>query len=117
MNKCLNCGEETNNEKFCSISCQSKFQNPGRSDKKFGVFKNFVVKCHKCGKGFVVNERENLFPKKKIYYCGRGCANSRIHSQKTKDKIKEGVIKNLKITNRVKRKITLICKQWLLRVL
>lgn len=100
MNNCLNCGGETNNKKFCSISCQNKFQNPGRSDKKFGVFKSFIVKCHKCGKNFEVIERENLFPKKKIYYCGRGCANSRIHSQETKDNIRKSLQKNnvVKIT-------------------
>lgn len=84
MNKCLNCNKETNNKKFCSISCQNKFQNVDKLNGKFGLFKDFKVKCEKCGHEFVVNEREKLFPQKEKYYCSRTCANSRMWSDDDK---------------------------------
>ena len=63
MNKCINCGKRTNNNKFCSISCQNKYQGKDRANKKYGEIKDFIVKCEKCGKEFIVNEREKLFKK------------------------------------------------------
>ncbi len=93
MNNCLKCGIETKNNKFCSISCQNSFQSAERNKKRYGELKSFVVKCHKCGKEFGVIEREYLFPQKEMYFCCRGCANSKRHSQETKDKIKESVNK------------------------
>ena len=106
MNKCLNCGKETDNEKFCSISCQNSNQNTEKANKRYGVFKNFEVICNKCGGKFFVNEREKLFPKKEKYFCSRSCANSRKHSEKTKTKISEK-IKKIKH----KDKIKLNCKK------
>lgn len=91
MNKCLNCGQETNNNKFCSISCQHRFQKASQIDKRLGMFLDFTIKCNKCGKEFVVNERENLFPQKEKYYCSRSCANKRIHSEETKKKISKRI--------------------------
>ncbi|MFA5177753.1 MAG: GIY-YIG nuclease family protein [Candidatus Omnitrophota bacterium] len=124
MNKCLKCGAETKNNKFCSISCQNSFQSEERNNKRFGVFKSFAVKCHKCGKEFIVNEREKLFPQKEIYYCSKSCANSRIISQETKDKIRKGVnnflvsfprVKTIKESKTLKKinppkMVKLICK-------
>ncbi len=91
MNTCLNCGEETNNNKFCSVSCQMEFQNVDRSNKRYGEFKDFKVKCEKCGKEIIICEREKLFPQKEKYYCNRSCANSRNHSEETKYKIRRGM--------------------------
>lgn len=103
MNKCLNCGIETVNNKFCSISCQNKFQNTEKANIKYGLFKNFIVKCERCGKEYTVNEREKLFPQEEKYFCSRGCANKRVLSEETKEKIKKTLTKN----NTVK----LLCKQ------
>jgi len=107
MNTCLNCGIETNNKKFCSISCQNKFQNTEKANKKFGLFKDFTVKCDKCGKEFIINAREKLFPQKEKYFCSRGCANSRRHSVEIKDKIKKSLVK----TKGTKQKIKICCRR------
>lgn len=91
MIKCLHCRKETNNKKFCSISCQLKSQSKERKNKTYGEFKNFTVKCNKCGKEFIINEREKLFSQKEKYYCSRKCANSRVLSKETKGKISEKI--------------------------
>ncbi len=103
MNTCLNCNRETNNNKFCSISCQLQFQNEERCSKRYGAFKNFRVKCAKCGNDITIEEREKLFPQKKKYYCSRGCANSRVHSDSTKEQIRRALKKD--------NFVQLVCKQ------
>lgn len=103
-NTCLNCGEQTANKKFCSISCQNRFQNSEKADKKYGILKDFQVICGKCGRLFYVKEREKLFPQKEKYYCNRSCANSRNHNKKTKDKISK------KLKSNTRKKIKLVCK-------
>lgn len=111
MNKCLNCNKETKNKKFCGISCQNKFQRADLIDKKLGLNKEFIVKCNKCGKEILVQEREKLFPKKNKYFCSRSCANSREHSEKTKEKIGDKIKENLKINPREKRFVRIFCKK------
>lgn len=49
------------------------------SDKILGEFKQFEVVCHKCGKKFIVIEREKQFPLKDKYFCCDFCAHS--HTQ------------------------------------
>lgn len=61
-------------------------------DDKLGPVTAFVVTCQKCCKEFVVNEREKSHPKKDIYFCSRACANTRVHSVETKNKIKESLV-------------------------
>ena len=56
-------------------------------NKKYGELKHFNVLCNKCNKEFDVEEREKIFPKKEKYYCSISCANSRNHSEETKEKI------------------------------
>lgn len=112
MNKCLNCGKEVKN-KYCNVSCQNIHQGTIRADKRLGVFMIFNVKCKKCGKDFEVNEREKLFPQKEHYYCSRSCANSRYHSDETKNKISKSLIKYDKtlIIKKIKpEKIVTTCK-------
>jgi hypothetical protein len=50
MNKCLECGKETKNKKFCSLSCSASFNNRG-------VRRNGnppeVKKCLNCGNEFI----------------------------------------------------------------
>jgi hypothetical protein len=87
MNNCLYCGKPVPN-KYCNTTCQNKHQGSIRSDKRYGVFKNFTVSCNKCGKEFEVKEREMFFPEKEKYYCSRSCSNTRTHSKETKEKIR-----------------------------
>lgn len=42
MNKCLNCGKETSNPKFCSRSCSASYNN-----KKREKVKKYCIKCGK----------------------------------------------------------------------
>jgi len=46
-----------------------------------------------CSKEFTIEEREKQFPKKEKYFCSRKCSCVRIRSEKTKEKIKESVLK------------------------
>lgn len=95
MNKCLYCGKPVKN-KYCGVSCQNRHLNGERSkrrlEKQYGELKKFSVLCKKCGKEFEVEEREKLFPMKTNYYCSRSCANSREHSEETKQKIKKTLL-------------------------
>jgi len=86
MNHCLNCGKEVKN-KFCNISCQNKYSNSERANKKYGKFKIFIVKCSKCNKEIEIEEREKLFPQKKKYYCNNTCSHSRIITESVKKSI------------------------------
>jgi len=45
VRKCLFCGKETKNPKFCSSSCAGSYNN-----KKYPKRKKYVKKCSKCGK-------------------------------------------------------------------
>ena len=100
MNKCLACGKPVKN-KFCNVSCQNKIQIRHTSIeniqkghiKRFGNFKKFIVICKICKREFEVNEREKLHPQKEKYYCSIKCANTRKHSEKTKQKIRNSTIK------------------------
>ena len=54
--------------------------------------KEFEVKCKNCGKIFIVIEEETKFPiKGDKYFCCRSCANTRHHSNETKQKISNSV--------------------------
>lgn len=92
MNECKFCGQGTENEKYCSISCQNRDQNTQKANNLFGEFKYFDVVCHKCGKIFKVREREKKFPIKEKYYCSRSCANARVHSEETKNKTRNSLL-------------------------
>lgn len=105
MNLCLNCGTETKNKYFCSITCQLKFQNEERCNKRYGSFKDFVVICKSCGKDFIVKEREKLHPQKSDYFCSRSCANKRVRTDETKEKIRTTLL-----NKKVKVEHHFICK-------
>ena len=86
MKKCLNCGKDVKN-KYCDVTCQNKHQGKQRNEKIYGEYKLFDVSCNKCRNIIQVREREKLFPKKEKYFCSLSCANSRIRSQETREKI------------------------------
>ena len=97
MNKCLNCGKEVKN-KYCNSKCRNKHKpnvyvptQESINKQKESVFKKwktFKVKCFKCEKLFEIKEFNVDEPKKEKYYCSRSCANSRIHTSETKEKIR-----------------------------
>lgn len=94
---CLTCGAPCKN-KFCSISCSSKYWNPKTKTGKFrdGAIGRQVVTldlvCVKCGKAFSVSrERRKLHGKNVPSHCSRTCANSRNHSEYTKQRISASV--------------------------
>lgn len=66
--------------------------------------KEFEVKCKNCGKIFTVIEEETKFPiKGDKYFCCRTCANTRHHSEETKQKISENVKNSKKYQNNVQK--------------
>ena len=62
---------------------------------RIGKIVQYNVVCETCGKSFQVSEHEGKHPEKEHYYCSRSCANTRIHSDKTKDKISKSLQKPL----------------------
>ena len=106
MNKCLFCGKPVKN-KYCNVSCQNRHLNPIHCDKKFGEIKVFNVNCKKCGKEFSIEKRTKLFNPEEIFYCSRTCANSRNHSDETKEKIKKSILAKLNIVR--KEQICIYC--------
>jgi hypothetical protein len=69
------------------------------SDRKLGKFTFFEVKCNTCGGTFSVKERTTKFPIREKYFCSLGCANTRKHSDDTKEKISSTLTK-LKVLNK-----------------
>ncbi len=107
MNKCLGCRKSVIN-KYCSVSCQNKHMGYLKANNKYGIIKEFKVKCNCCGCEIKISEREKIFPKKERYFCSRSCSNKRKHSNETKEKIANSLKKNLSIQKRVnERKIAL----------
>ena len=90
MNNCLNCNKLVKN-KYCNVSCQNQHQNSKKANKKYGYIIEFEMTCGRCNKKFKVLEREKLHPQKSLYFCSRGCANHRIHSEETKLKISKSL--------------------------
>jgi len=68
--KCLQCGEETNNPKFCSISCSAKFNNLKR--------RKPLTNCINCGKEVSKKGYRNS----KIKFCSGKCQKD--YQRKTK---------------------------------
>ncbi len=67
--------------------------------------REFEVICKNCGKKFTVFEEETKFPiKGDKYFCCRSCANTRHHSEETKQKISKGIKLSEKYNNSVKVK-------------
>lgn len=85
MNKCLYCGKDVKN-KFCGVSCQNSYSNATRMNDRLGIKKEFTMKCEKCGKDFVVVEREKQHPQRKHYFCSRACANGRVQTEEANKK-------------------------------
>lgn len=72
MNKCLECGRDTSNPKFCSLSCSVKTQ------RRNAPRKNKIKKCSNCGVSFDYGSD----PSRK--FCGHSCAASVTNKRRTK---------------------------------
>ena len=59
MNKCLQCGKETKNLKFCSRSCSASYNNRRRKKQKYY--------CEKCGQ--LIGEGQNFSRRKFCNKC------------------------------------------------
>ena len=104
------CDKNPNSRNINNVITAIKKTNVDR----FGEFKDFSVECFNCGNNFIVNEREKLFPQKEKYFCTRSCANTRTHSEETKDKIKNGILKTNEkrgIQRYICKKICLYCNK------
>lgn len=54
--------------------------------------------CQKCGKEYSLELTESQFLKGKYkHFCSRSCANTRQHSEETKQKISRGVLNNINV--------------------
>lgn len=54
--------------------------------------------CQKCGKKYSLELTESQFLKGKYkHFCSRSCANTRQHSEETKQKISQGVLNNINV--------------------
>ena len=57
---------------------------------------SYIVKCEKCGESYEVQCTEYRFLNKKYKrFCSRKCSNSRVHSDDTKNKIRNSLKKNV----------------------
>jgi hypothetical protein len=110
--KCLNCGEETINDKFCSKSCAASFNNKNRKysvETKEKISKSVklynethkvqkIRKCIFCKKTFIVQRNKSgKFSNSK--FCSSECRNkylSKINKEIGSGGFREGSVKNYK---------------------
>jgi len=52
MNHCANCLKQTNNPKFCSLSCSATYTNRSHPKRKSQSHKHKTIKCPNCKKKF-----------------------------------------------------------------
>lgn len=74
MNKCLECGKETSNPKFCCDACMKQYW--GRIYRKRSLDKYYEspVICKNCGKIIRIRENEPPGVTRKKIFCSRKCS-------------------------------------------
>ena len=124
--KCKNCNKEHDSSYgsgiFCSKRCQLGYAyktNKKEINKKMSKTKTYSrtlveKKCKKCGSIFNVERKINkegtqLIPKKEVSFCSRKCANTRKHTEETKNKISIKCSKRLGNRKTVESKICKLC--------
>lgn len=114
LNKCLNCGKLTNNNKFCSRSCSATYNNKLRgalSDNTKNKIKQTLNRyynnetkepkysvCEYCGQEFEIGYKKNGKLRNRKY-CSKECSNKAISEFNKKINnggFKEGSVKNYK---------------------
>lgn len=83
------CSKNPNRNNYNKKSYQYKVNT------KLGIKQEFIKICKGCGTSFTVYCREKHINNSKYTasYCTRACANKRVHSDLTKQKIHDGIIK------------------------
>lgn len=91
MNNCVVCGLDCNN-KFCSISCRNKLYNSivkPYLNTKPPERKTYELVCKRCNVTYTLVMTIKKFSNNNYTkFCSRSCANSRVHSENTKMKMK-----------------------------
>jgi uncharacterized C2H2 Zn-finger protein len=107
--KCKECNQVFSNTKILANHVRWKHKDNSnysatmsltvnkRYDLTKGKLIDKTVICGCCETPFVVKERE--FKSKSIYFCSRSCANTRIHSEQTKNKLSDSIRKLWKEDN------------------
>lgn len=123
MWKCRHCSNEfdfirttdkANHAKHCeqNLNRKNSYEKLSKSsNKRFGEFKIFVVKCESCCSEFEVKEREKLFPSKEKYFCSRTCANSVGGKAKSKKYHYDEVASYTTIAWRYHERKCLVCEE------
>lgn len=99
MRKCLECSKETDNPKFCSLSCGAKMQARSR------VIKDKTKHCLECGEAF----EYEATPKQK--FCGHSCSAASSNRARAKHKEFKYCIQcgESKVNNRVAKFCSSTC--------
>ena len=100
----------TQNPKRIEIDKNLKKTGAETIDKKYGLFKEFIVKCHVCGTKFTVIEREKLFPQKERYYCSDECGKKYANSCMNHDTFQK-ISNTLRSRYNKKPRICPVCKK------
>jgi predicted nucleic acid-binding Zn-ribbon protein len=106
MKKCPICNQEFENHSLYANHMRWKHKDnsnyiekitkitKNRFDEKFGYFVDKIFTCECCKKEFIKNVRE--LKNENFRFCSSSCANTKKHSIDTKNKIRLGVIQNIK---------------------
>lgn len=141
MNQCKYCSKETKNQKFCSKQCQARYNLQNIKDTRIqfvcqkhnyrrvvNVTKFNQTKCPHCQSQKKMQSIKGKLCQKcgnpileyigTGRFCSRACANSRVHSEQTKNRIKLSTNKTYQKLNKSRiptNKICVICgKQFIL---
>lgn len=116
MNKyiCKFCGEEFDKCQILANHVRWKHIKPPKDNlikarkkrvlEEQGTDIDYDVICHNCNIEFIVTEPSKKFPKKNKYFCSRSCANTREHSEETKNKIRQSINNKLETEPEYKEK-------------
>ena len=103
MYKCIFCNKEFSTSQQLAGHVRCCKLNPNKDYKKY----KYTFTCKNCGKEYTLDLTKHQFESKNYKkYCSRSCANKRVHSNDTINKIKNGVIEW------VENNQNIICKQY-----
>jgi len=73
MNKCKECGKETENKYFCSLGCSNIFREKEKNKIKLAEYLENPNLCKKCGEPILPKDGERLCDAKKRLCCSSKC--------------------------------------------
>jgi len=74
VNKCLNCGRDTKNPKFCSLSCGTIFNNIKKGEKTLKDYYKNPNYCIYCGKIIELRGGTRVQDIRRNKFCNHSCA-------------------------------------------